>query len=320
MLILISYYYAIVGRKIAILFYIICAFSLIVFNLNYFYPYDFKEDLVKEDAIALKDSLISFSTRSESLIEMEPKALKDDVKLRNLKNDVLSEVRNQGGYSTNAKSKVSQINTILQQYQIPIINPSMAKVNSDKIKGDILEQEINDKIKSFRLKTSAQGTNLEIFDAYSKCKNELASLKEKYVPILEFIINDTTKIDISNDKKNIENNPENIAKISQIVSEINSATKPVNEIKKDDSPFAVLEATITKLGSIGHTLPSIVKHIRKGTKEQKVGAWKNILICLLIDLIVPIAIYVMVRRKDNDKENDTGGGIKVFGPKTPGTW
>jgi hypothetical protein len=132
-------------------------------------------------------------------------------------------------------------------------------------------------------------------------KDSLQALQERYTPVLEFIQRDTTKINISNDKKNIENNPKNIAQIATIVSKINSVTKPVNEIYKnigEQEPFVTLEAPITKLGSVGHTMPSIVQHIKSGTKEQKVGAWKNIFICLLIDLLVPLAIYVLIRQND----------------------
>ncbi len=286
-LILISYYFAVSGRKVALFFYLICAFALIVFNLNYFYPYDFKEDLVKEEAGILKDTLISYSTRAQAIIGVESDVVDDYIDLKDLEKQLISEVRDQNGFKANARAVLSKFNDILANYKINAINPSLAGVNEPTEQARILQGYITSSIESFIAKNLVNSEiNLDVAERLFKAKEDLKSLEIKYIPELEFIQRDTTKIDISNDKKNIENNPKNIAKIAKIVSEVNSTTKPINDINTGSADFPKLEATITELGSVGHTLPSIVQHIKNGTKEQKVGTWKNILLVIFLDLII----------------------------------
>ena len=179
---------------------------------------------------------------------------------------------------------------------------SLIGVTDFRQQAELVDKELEGALKNFIEVNNKEG----VTDA--KAKMELAAqlngLRSKYTPVLEFILTDTTKINISNDKKNIENNPKNIAEIAKIVSGINSVTKPVNEIyksKEGNEPFVTLEATITKLGSVGHTIPSIKYHLKYGTKEQKVGTWKNIFICLLIDLLVPLAVFILIHRRRDGK-------------------
>jgi hypothetical protein len=309
LLLLLCYYFAIKGNKTALVFYLICAFSFITFNLNYFYPYDFKEDLVREDAGILKDNLQSYATRAQDIAGMKPEVVTDYLNLIDLKEHIISEVKEQHGYKQRALGEVQKFNAILAKYKLSPIDPTLAGVTNYDEQARILDERyLMPALKSFSTATLIKGEPMDIALIKMNAKDSLQALQERYTPVLEFIQRDTTKIDISNDKKNIENNPKNIAQIATIASKINSVTKPVNEIYKnigEQEPFVTLEAPITKLGSVGHTMPSIVQHIKSGTKEQKVGAWKNIFICLLIDLLVPLAIYTLIRKREDDEHKES---------------
>lgn len=304
-LLLASYYFAINGMKLALVIYLFCACVLIVYNLNYFYPSDFKEALVREDAGILKDSLQSYSERGQSLTSIKSEAEKDYNNLVQLRKAISNEIEKMGGAKDIARSKIAEFNSVTARYNIQPVNPSLIGVTDFKVQAELVDDELETALNNFIQVNNAEGVS----DAKSKIElaTQLSELKSKYTSVLEFIQTDTTKINISDDKRNIENNPKNIAQIAKIVSEINSVTKSVNEIykkKNEKEPFTNLEATITQLGSVGHTLPSITNHIKSGTKEQKVGAWKNILLCLLFDLIIPFAVYIFLRRKDDDDESD----------------
>lgn len=312
-LLLLSYYFAINGKKIALLGYLICATVLIVYNLNYFYPYDFKEDLVREDAAILKDSLQSYSRRCESITSIKSEAEKDYRNLTQLKEQIYNEIKDMGGAKSIARGKIAEFNNIVAKYGVKEVKPSLIGVTDFEKQADLVDVELKSALTNFVEVNNAEGVS----DAKAKIdlSEQLTQLKSKYTPVLEFIQRDTTKIDISNDKKNIENNPKNIAKIADIVSQINTVTKSVNEIyrnKNEKEPFTTLEATITKLGTVGHTIPSITHHIKHGTKEQKVGAWKNLLLCLFLDLIVPFFIYLFIRRKDDELEDETSFFSLIF--------
>ncbi|HLO54369.1 MAG TPA: hypothetical protein VK169_08780 [Saprospiraceae bacterium] len=303
--ILISYYLAVSGRKVAVFFYLIGAFTLIIYNLNYFYPYDFKEDLVKEDAGILKDTIQVYTSRAASITSIKSEAEKDYRNLEQLKEQIYSEIKNQGGTERIARGKIADFNAITRKYGIQEVKPSLISVKSHEEQANLVDAELKSALQNFIVINNSEG----VTDAKAKIELEvqLKQLQSKYTPVLEYILIDTTKIDISNDKKNIENNPKNIAQIAKIISEINSVTKSVNEIyrtKGEKEPFSTLEASITELGSIGHTLPSIKQHSVNGTKEQKVGTWKNILLVIFLDLIVPLAIYVLIRRKEEEDDGE----------------
>lgn len=318
LLLLICYFFTIdffskTKGKAALIFYLICAFVFITFNLNYFYPFDFKEDLVREDAASLKDTLQLFAARSESLTSIKSVAEKDYGNLVQLRDQIFSEIKNMGGAKSIARGKIADFNRITSKYGIKEVKPSLIGVTDFSKQAQLVDKELESALENFIEVNNTEG----VTDARAKIElaAQLKELQSKYTPVLEFIQTDTTKINISNDKKNIENNPKNIAEMAKIVSEINSVTKPVNEIyrnKQTKEPFARLEATITKLGSVGHTMPSITFHLKHGTKEQKVGTWKNIFICFLIDLIVPLVVFILIhRRNEEDSIGDIAGGFKI---------
>lgn len=305
-IVFISYYFLIKGQKIAIIFYLIGALCFIVYNLNYFYTFDFKEELVKEEAAFLKDTLQSYSTRGQSITSIKTDAEKDYRNLEQLKEQIYSEIKDMGGAKSIARGKIAEFNSITTRYGIKEVKPSLIGVSDFAIQADLVNKELESALKNFIEVNNEEG----VTDAKAKIElaTQLSALQSKYTPELEFIQTDTTKIDVSNDKRNIENNPKNIAKIAKIVSEINSVTKSVNEIyrnKNTKEPFANLEATITKIGSVGYTLPSISSHISNGTREQKVSIWKNIGLCLLFDLIGPLVIYLFIKRKETDNVTDS---------------
>ena len=73
----------------ALVFYIICGLFFFVFNLNYFYPAYMARQLVKEEAIAMNDTLQKFTNKSQGFIK--PETLKELTELATLKNGIKAE-------------------------------------------------------------------------------------------------------------------------------------------------------------------------------------------------------------------------------------
>ena len=67
LLLLITYWFAVNGKKMALIFYILCGAVFFVCNLNYFYPSYLARQLVKEEATALNDTLQGYANRAKSL-------------------------------------------------------------------------------------------------------------------------------------------------------------------------------------------------------------------------------------------------------------
>ena len=287
LLLLISYFFALSGNKKALVFYLICAGLLVVFNLNYFYPSYLSRKLVTEEATLLNNTLQDYA--NVPLGDIDQKAVDDYRKLENLKGQIMSETR-QYMFATNARKHLADFNTILATYSIiQVKEPSFAGVPREQ-QAEHIEPYLDRSIEDFQIKKVA----VKDAENYLKGKDELKRLQQEYTPKLDSIIKDDSRIPLSE----VKNHPQ-IKILSSLVNAINNNTDLINKSREQkEFPLEKLGereggAKTRHLGEIEHTLTSV------GERINRIDTWAMILLCLFIDLLVPLAIYTLIRKDEN---------------------
>jgi len=125
LLLLITYWFAVNGKKMALIFYILCGVVFFVCNLNYFYPAYLARQLVKEEATLLNDTLQGYANRAKSLqnnagFGNKTKELKDYENLKLKKKKVVEEIRDFQGWGAESSGSLQEFNIISKQYGFPI--------------------------------------------------------------------------------------------------------------------------------------------------------------------------------------------------------
>ena len=297
LLLIITYWFAVNGRKMALIFYLICGLFFFVFNLNYFYPAYMARELVKEEAIALNDTLQKFSNKSQSYFKSE--TIQELTNLNTLKKQLVDEVKNQTGWGPRATDYLNQFNFITKGNQKP--NNSLGS-NQDE-RDDIAERYedlLEEQIDAFVLRTVANNKigNPKIILEGIK---DLKKAKEQYTEKLKLIIEDDSEIQLDsliNLRQKGSNHPQ-IQLLQNLVTDIDNSTKKINEGNKEEIYPILKEAETRNLGRIKHTLNSVKKRL---SETDTLGI---IFVCLFIDLLVPLAIYLLLRKKEGDSDDDS---------------
>lgn len=296
LLLLISYFFAISGKKLALGFYLVCACFFIVFNLNFFYPSYLGRQLVKEEAIALNDTLQSFANRVNLI---DNSSISNVSKLHTLQKNILDEIKGQAGFGPRATDYLNQFNVITGGKLKPNIVRGQTQEERDIIAeryATLLEDEIKHYVVSQM--TAEKANNAE--KLYSGIE-ELDVIRINYSPILKEIIADDSRIPL----ESVKTHPQ-INQLQNLVTSLDDATIKINEASNQQLYPKLKEAKTRNLGRIAHTLSSIKERI------NKIDTWAMILLCLFIDLLVPLAIYSLIRHKDTD-ENNENFWEKLFG-------
>ena len=89
--------------------------------------------------------------------------------------------------------------------------------------------------------------------------------------------------------------------VIDFVQELNTIVDKVNNGFDKDKPILKrldkeVHPRADKLGTIKHTITSIFERIKE------IDTWAIILVCLFIDLLVPLAIYLLLRKSDSDSD------------------
>jgi hypothetical protein len=297
LLILITYWYAVNGKKMALIFYVLGGIIFFVCNLNYFYPAYLTRQIVKEEATVLNDTLQNYANQANALQKtagfVKGKEFDDYQRLKSLKNVIVTEVKGLNGFGANAGRALNEFNNILKEYGSKGI--SLTTDNRDKEKlanfyEGHLEAEIQNLLKSLVNKGSGMADAVN----FLKGVNELDSMQRNYSVVLkDSIIPDNTSIDLEDVKEDPQINllQRLVTGINVAVSKINNATKP------DTFKFQPLEESRSRdLGRIANTFKSIKDRI------TKVDTWAIIILCLFVDLIVPLAIYLLLRKKEDEED------------------
>ena len=283
LLMLLTYYFAVAGRKLALGFYVICGFFFFIFNLNYFYPSYLGRELVKEEAIALNDTLQAYASQMDYGTELV-QTVSD---LYTLKKNLLDEIAGQAGFGPRAKDYLNQFNKITGGSLKPNVTVGGSDAERTQIAArysEILDSEIqNFVIKQMAQKGEGNGMNLYLG------MQELNKLKAEYSPKLEEIIKDDSPVLLDE----VKTHPQ-IRLMQEVVTRIDNATTQINEaIQKPVFP-TLGEAKTRNLGRIAHTLSSV------GERIGKLDTWGILLICLFIDLLVPLALYFLLRAQNEE--------------------
>jgi hypothetical protein len=296
LLLLITYWFAVNGKKMALIFYVLCGVVFFVCNLNYFYPSYLSRQLVKEEATELNDTLQSYANQASALQKTSGFSkggeFDDYQRLNQLKNIIVTEVKDLKGFGLNADRNLNEFNKILQKYGSNGIRLTPDNSNKEKLalfyEGH-LEAEIQNLLKSLANK----GGNLADASNFLMGIGELDSLQKKYSKILkDSIIPDNSNIDLENVKTNKQINT-----LQKLVTGINDATSKINKSTKKNIFMPLEEAQTRNLGKIAHTFSSIKERF------DKIDTWAIIILCLFIDLLVPLAIYLLLRKKGDEPEN-----------------
>ena len=139
---------------------------------------------------------------------------------------------------------------------------------------------------------------------YLRGKDELKRLQKEYTPKLNSIIKDDVRIALDDVK-----NHSQIKTLSSLVNAINNNTDLINKsCEQKEFPQKKLGgkeggAKTLHLGNIKHTFTSI------GERINRIDTWAIIFLCLFINLLLPLTIYMLIR--SSDKSYRTGG----TGPK-----
>ena len=296
LLLLITYWYAINGKKLALVFYIICGLFFFVFNLNYFYPAYMARELVKEEAIAMNDTLQKFTGMStKGVSQGSVPTLK---KLYNLKDKVLFEIRKDGGLGPDAKEYLAQINQLTND---PIkLNGSLGNTQAKREDiansyAGLIDKSINYYTLNNIKKVSGEANSGLVLEGMQ----QLTAAQQKYTEPLKKIIEDDREIPLEaliKLRQKDTNHPQ-ILTLSNLRTDIDNATKKINEGNKKNIYPVLGEAETRTLGRIKHTFSSVSKRIKE---TDTIGI---IFICLFIDLLVPLAIYLLLKKDENEEED-----------------
>jgi hypothetical protein len=289
LLMLITYWYAVNGKKMALIFYIVCGIIFFICNLNYFYPSYMARTLVKEEAAALKDTIDRYAGKSTKFTN---EALSKFNKITEYSDEIIFQIKSNHGFGEKAKNALLDFNEVTGT-KIPPPN-------------DVLldEQQINDwkekldkEVEKWLLANMGDGVLKGI--RYAAGLKTLDSLQKNAVPELEKIAIDDTPMNLDS----IKFHPD-VKTVKSVVEKINSSAINVNEgtgketikeLPKDLYPNA------NRLGEIQNTILTIGKRI------NQISTWAIIILCLFIDLVVPLAIYLLLRKKEGEDSSNDGG-------------
>ena len=128
-----TYWFAINGKKLALVFYVVCGFIFFILNLNYFYPSYMARTIIQSEAKALIDTLDHYTNGTSAIGAQNSEDMNTFLKLTSLKSDIVSEI-NSKGFGPNAKNLTTQFNEILSKLKVSTvpINPSYGRVTADR--------------------------------------------------------------------------------------------------------------------------------------------------------------------------------------------
>ena len=291
MVMLVSYYSAVHGKKIGFIFYIICAVFYFTFNMTSLYPNRLGRKLVKEEAESINNYLQNFAAKVNKEYGKD-KVTRNINSVLNLKSLLVQEIEKQSGFGERSKNYLNQINDIIGP---PYIKPNIKIGSTDEERKEIAERfavHVEERLKSYEVQNVGSG-KVAIIDGI----NELKSI---YEPRLLAIIVDNSKLNIDS----LKTNPQ-IADMQQVVTKMNNICIDANKISNQSNPgeknkFFVEygELKSQNIGTFEHTISSVFE------RKKNIDTWGIIFLCSFIDFIVPLAVYYLIRREGHVDETN----------------
>jgi hypothetical protein len=293
--ILITYWYAVNGKKMALIFYVFYGAIFFVCNLNYFYPSYLSRKLVREEATALNDTLQSYTNKSKRLLsvigfnDIEDGILRDYTNMEEYKKSIVDEIK-KNGQGSKAAVYLTKFNEIVTRNKIPTIVTTSFTNLSNKDLAQYYEGMCNGRMRAFIENNTARGPSVSYAYNFILGINLFDSLNRIYTPILlDSIIPDNSEIKL----EDVQTHPQIII-LQKLVTGINDATSKINNATKSDSfKFQAIEEPQSRnLGRIAFTFQSIKD------RNTKVETWVIIFLCLFVNLILPLTIYPILLKKE----------------------
>lgn len=301
MVLVVAYNRAIAAVKYAIFIYLLCATFMFIFNLNSFYPNFKGKQLIKEDATLLKDTINKSATKLQDLAvgKNGSNTIKNVNRLKTLQGLIISELTD--------PNKVNIVGTIVRGYTDEFKNITG---NRDiDLLGSISKKTFDPSSKMVSVKNLDSLFNIEIIKyianqspgdktAVTIAESAFAmdALSKKYSDSLIKITQDTSSI-ISPEaaRKGLD-----VMMMVRIAGEFDQIARKVNTAKNqmilpifnDNQKNQVSIPYTQQLGLFSHTINAIYKHI------NKIDTWGIIILCLFIDFVVPLAMFLMLRNND----------------------
>lgn len=314
LLILISYNIAINGKKSALIFYIVGGFFFFIFNLNYFYPSYLGRKLINEETDQIKETLTIQKSKLNSISQIkENEYIKILENLTEFKTNILSEIAERGGFGPRANRNLNEIrkltgSELTGEFRIKKNPDDIIKLYQD------WDQKLDNVIMNYVAKTIPGDDKNKLEIVYAN--KELEKFYEKYNPILDSIANDDKRVYLDSLKFDNYVPNKQIKTLKLVVDKINQIDIRVNTaLNKPQPPIYSKENPKSKhIGKFEHTLASVKERI------NKIDTWGIILLCLFIDLLVPLFIYLMIRKNDDEEDENYSFWDNISGKKKPSTF
>jgi len=312
---LLGYSVAINGRKTGLVFYFVCALTFFIFNLNSFYPTYLGRTLVKEEAKAIKDSITTYKSRIDKIVgNSNAEYIQKLQNLNDQQNNLLREIKERRGTGMVFREELKRFNTLANSN---ISADRWIEKDPSKIDSQYFHyKDLTDKaIKNFVIKSlSATEQNaLKLVEA----KDKMDYIDFTYKDSIDQIIKDNSSVDLDFVKTNpqIKTLQEIVTNLDEIAITVNSAKQPEQFTLFNKANESIYPKT-QKLGTFQHTMSSIKERF---SRTDTLGV---LLVCLLIDFLAPLAVYYIIRKKDEDDNNTNTITIweKINGKKQPQTF
>lgn len=299
LLMLITYYFAIQGKKVALLFYIFCGLVFFVCNLNYFYPSYLGRTLLKEEATALNDTLQKYTNRANVLLNKAgftskdgDGSLTDYMRMQQLANLIQDEILKANGVGPRAHKYIDEMNKLLGRNAIVVRNERPGD-KRDEI-ASFYKIHYEGAMKSWLLARLQKGNDVGYAAQLLVGVGKLDTLQLAFTPLLtKQIIPDNSDVNLDS----VKTHPQ-IQSLQMLVSGMDEATSKINESLNQPAFVELKEAPIRNLGKIAHTLSSVQK------RSSNLDTIAIVFICLLMDLLVPLAIYSLLKNQPTQHRVD----------------
>ncbi len=280
------------GEKLGLSFYVVFALISFLANLNYFYPTYMSRTLLKDELTIKKDSLDRIAFRSnEVLYSQEGHVLKEQV---DKKRDELHNQIEDGGFKDRSEEDLKQIERILGLPEGTGITHLKGYKKTYQELAIIYDSLVN-KALFTKLVTMSYPQNQSIMVEIEQKKDLLGNKAQKTITVLE----NAPLILTDEQRKNAK------AIIREIVNAYKDAGKKTQNVVKTFPFQDNIKVDNEELGRFNHTISSAFDYL------DNFGTWILIFICLLIDFIVPLGLYFMVRKGD-DENNQVSTGKNIF--------
>lgn len=310
LMLVLSYARAVSGVKIALVFYVLCALFNFIFNLNSFYPNMNSRKLLQEEAEQIRDTIQYNLSQYQNLVNLGSSL--DVANLEAKRNACINEIVKSRGFGENAKQELSEFNNISSKYGVAPINAGSYNVSSPNaatVFGGEMDKVISDLKSGTSTITNADAalskmSQLGKMFVRSENENQMSAADSIFKEISD---NPKTKKEGEIAfKRSVEKLEDLVKKNDEMASAVNelgikykskeTGKEEVLRMKvlNPDDKAELLFPKSKEMGKFNHTMDSVGKRI------GKLDTWGILILVLFIDFIVPLGIYMLIRKKDGE--------------------